>query len=461
MARSNLIACLLCLLGVLSVLGGPLLPANAADQPLRIATFNVDATPPIGSRLAYDPLERVAGPLSARGIVLMGKGEPIVLCVVDWLGIANDGQKRWRQALADAAGTTVQRVAVHAVHQHDAPRCDFSTIEVLKPFGLDRIMFDADFAMKAIGRTADAVRAAVKQPKTVTHLGLGRGTVKQVASNRRILGSDGRVRATRYTSCRDPKLRAEPIGIVDDELSLIAFYNEETPLVVLTYFACHPQSYYRTRAVNPDFPGLARAAREEATGGLMHVHFNGAGGDIGAGKWNDGSPKNRPILAARLAQGMADAWADVKKQPITAADVRYAVEPVALPPAPHLKEDDILARIENRSGKINVLYRILAAKDLVWLRRCKAGETIDIGCLTLGPARVLHMPGELLVEYQLAAKKMRPDLYVAMAAYGEYAMGYICLARHYKEGGYEAGRASRTAPEVEGVLMEAMRKLLK
>jgi hypothetical protein len=30
------------------------------------------------------------------------------------------------------------------------------------------------------------------------------------------------------------------------------------------------------------------------------------------------------------------------------------------------------------------------------------------------------MPGELFVEYQLAAKAMRPDLFVTMAAYGDY-----------------------------------------
>jgi len=47
--------------------------------------------------------------LRARGIVLLGAGEPIVLCAVDWIGIANEGQDVFRQALAEAAGTTPQR----------------------------------------------------------------------------------------------------------------------------------------------------------------------------------------------------------------------------------------------------------------------------------------------------------------------------------------------------------------
>ena len=85
-----------------------------------------------------------------------------------------------------------------------------------------------------------------------------------------------------------------------------------------------------------------------------------------------------------------------------------------------------------------------------------------LGLLSLGDIRVLHMPGELFVEYQLAAKKMRPDLRVAMAAYGEYGSAYIGTERAYSEGGYETEpRSSNVAPQVERVLMEGMRTLLE
>ena len=76
-----------------------------ADQPLKVGVFAVDASPPVGSPLAYDPTKGVADPLSCRGIVLIGEGQPVVLCAVDWIGIANDGQVEFRAALAEAAGT--------------------------------------------------------------------------------------------------------------------------------------------------------------------------------------------------------------------------------------------------------------------------------------------------------------------------------------------------------------------
>src|SRR5688500_10247787 len=85
-----------------------------AAMPLRVATFDIDATPPIGSMMAYDRVtNRWDLGLRARGIVVLGAGEPIVLCAVDWIGIANDGQTAFRAALASAANTSPQRVAVH------------------------------------------------------------------------------------------------------------------------------------------------------------------------------------------------------------------------------------------------------------------------------------------------------------------------------------------------------------
>ena len=156
---------------------------------------------------------------------------------------------------------------------------------------------------------------------------------------------------------------------------------------------------------------------------------------------------------------MAKAWAATVKTPITAADMAWESMPVALPPAPHLDEAKLEAAVNDASKPAR--ERAAAADELVWLRRCLAGDTIDVACLHLGKARVLHMPGELFVEYQLAAQKLRPDLFVAMAAYGDYAPGYIGTEVAYPQGGYETGpRASLVAPNVERTLMEAIERLL-
>jgi hypothetical protein len=250
-----------------------------------------------------------------------------------------------------------------------------------------------------------------------------------------------------------------PVGTIDPVLRMISLWDHDTPVVALTYYATHPQSYYRTGKANPDFPGIARDRRQEVTG-VPHVHFDGAGGNIGAGKWNDGSPENRQILADRVAAGMARAWETTTRTPIAAADLRWDWVPVALPLAPHLDEGRLRAVLESKAAKVG--ERAKAANDLAWLRRCKAGDTIDVGCLRLGPARVLHLPGELFVEYQLAAQAMRSDRFIAVAAYGDYGPGYIGTEVAYSQGGYETRPSSSlVAPSVERVLTNGITRLLR
>ncbi|HJS06601.1 MAG TPA: hypothetical protein VJ809_03050 [Pirellulales bacterium] len=474
---------LLSLIVVGSVFVAQRLDAEEAGA-VRLAVFEVDASPPVGSPLAYDTNIEVQNPLSCRGIVLLPPQDqsgresdatrPIVLCAVDWIGIGNAAHREFREALAKAAGTSASRVAVHTLHQHDAPWCDFTADELVAKYKISHRPFDSVFARDVLRRASAAVKDAIGRSQPVTHVGLSSTEVKYVASNRRILGPDGKVLHVRYTATKDAKIREFPEGTIDPLLRMITFWNGEEPLAALSYYATHPQSYYRTGKANPDFPGLARNARQQSTG-VPHIHFNGAGGNIGAGKYNDGSPENRQILADRVGDAMQRAWNSTKKSPLAAADVRWTTTAVALPPAPHLDEKTLVALVEGREPSSTAdkggeaadakspmpLDRFIAATKLAWLRRCQEGEKTELACLRLGGARILHLPGELFVEYQLESQRLRPDAFIAVAAYGDYGPAYIGTEISYAQGGYETGRnSSFVAPEVEGLLMRGIAKLL-
>jgi hypothetical protein len=431
----------------------------SAGEGVQVAVFDVDATPPLGSAMAYNPVKRLDDlTLRCRGIVLMGASKPIVLCAVDWIGIANEGHDAFRSALADASGTTMDRVVVHTLHQHDAPGCDFTAEKLIREIGVKGYSrFHGDFHRQVIQRAADAVRAAVPNAQPVTHYGYGEAVVKEVASQRRIKGPNGRIVATRTSSTKDPAVRAEPEGVVDPVVSLLSFWNGDKPIALMSFYACHPQSYYRLGIPSPDFPGIARFIRGQDVNMAMHVHFNGAGGNVTAGKYNDGNQANRMILANRLADGMRLAYESTKKIPVAPADLRWSCVPVSLPLAPHLKESELVAKLTATDPKGYVSF----ADQLAWVQRVQSGHKIDICCLHVGETRLLSMPGELFVEYQLAAKAMRPDLHVMMAAYGDYGPAYIGTAVAYAEGGYETqSTSSNVAPEAESVLMVAMKNVL-
>lgn len=426
---------------------------------LRVGMFDVDATPPIGSRLAYDPVTNKWDlGLRARGVVILGAGDPIVLCAVDWIGIANEGQDVFKAALARGAGTVPERTAVHTLHQHDAPECDFSAERILRSAGVDALQYDGHFQRRVVSDLEVAVQEAVARAVPLTHVGFGEAEVREVASNRRIKGPDGKVKAVRWSAATDAAVRAEPEGLIDPRVKLVSFWNGDVPVAVLSYYATHPQSYYRTGLANPDFPGVARFMRQMDLPVALHVHFNGAGGNITAGKYNDGAPTNRVTLARKLADGMRRAWESTRKEPIAAEGVGWDREPVRLPLNAELSVEKLEAQLKGREAGFMTRN---GAGRLAWVRRVAQGRSIDVTCLRLGSGRILHLPGELFVEYQLGAQGLRKDLFVAMAAYGDYAPFYIGTEVAYEEGGYETGPgASNVGPGAESVLMAAIRRLL-
>ena len=435
-----------------------LLMGTLAAADLRVGIFEVDASPKIGGPLAYDPTKEITSPLSCRGIVLLSDQSPVVLCTVDWLGIANGANEKFRASLAEAVGTTADRVAVHTLHQHDAPRCDLTAAEILAPFGQTAAHFDVPLIEQVIASASRAAANAAKEAKPVSAIGVGKSEVKDVASNRRILGADGKVVATRYTACKDPKMRALPTGVVDPMLRLLTLYGPEKPIAVLTFYATHPQSYYRTGGANPDFPGMARNARQTETG-VFHLHFNGAGGNIGAGKFNDGSTENRQVLADKVAAGMREAFANQQKQKLDNSPLDWQSVPVSMPVASHLNHKELEDAVA--SDATPFALRVHSAEKLAFLRRSEAGMQIPIGRLKLGENQMLFMPGELFVEYQLASQHMLPEANVFMAAYGEYGTFYIGTRVAYPQGGYETSvGATNVSPDSEAVLIKAMRELL-
>ena len=426
-----------------------LLQLAVAPRGLRVATFSADVTPPLGAALCYGLVpvaSSIADPLSARGVVLWPSGQlPIVLCAVDWLGIGNHSRDRWRAALAKAAGTVPDRVALHTVHQHDAPGDD-ATAQALLASGV-ALGPDA-FALQTVAKVARAVRLA--QPVAVTSVTAGAVPVVDVASNRRILGGDGKVQFGRMTACQNSPLCHAPAGVIDPLLRSVSFWAGPRRYATLSYYATHPMSYYGQGAVSADFVGHARNQQTDT----FQVHFTGAAGNIGAGKFNDGAVAMRPVLAERMAAAMAGAKAAEKPIPFT--DVRWISVPVALPlrTGAGFFEADLTTELTDPKQRLN------QARYLAYYRLTKAGRKIDLSALRLGSVSIVHMPGELFVEYQLAAAAERPSEMVATAAYGDYGPMYIGTRRSYDEGGYETSAVSRVGPDVEEVLRNATRQLL-
>ena len=234
---------------------------------IQLAPFRFDVTPPIGHSLCggwIDPVREVRDTLDALGFVLLGGGHPIVICAIDWTGLCNSTHLSWREGLAFAANTTPDRVAIHCVHQHDAPFVCLDAQRYVEAEGDLPHIVHADFVADCLSRAQSSVEEAVRHARPVSHIGHGQSRVVQVASNRRIARDHrGRVVAERRSFCRDDELRAMPEGLIDPWLKTVAFFDQEQAVAECHYYATHPQSYYGEGQVSSDFIGLARKQRQQ------------------------------------------------------------------------------------------------------------------------------------------------------------------------------------------------------
>jgi len=130
-----------------------------------------------------------------------------------------------------------------------------------------------------------------------------------------IPGPTAKSAAVRWTATTRPQVRAEPEGVIDP----IGFAGEsmETasrPGGGISYYATHPQSYYRTGIPNPIFRDSAFPSAVQC--GRVAHSFTGAGAISAAGKYNERLAREPANLAERNGRRHAPRLESTKRQPI-------------------------------------------------------------------------------------------------------------------------------------------------
>ena len=401
--------------------------AVTAGPTYRVAYFSADVTIPLGHRcMGVLPIKSriIADPLYVHGFVLLGPEEPIVLCAVDWCEIRNGAYDQWRETLAHAAATSVERVLVSCLHQHDAPVVDRTAAKLLAQVGLQGELYNEAFHDQTLEVVATAVRECLDKAQPITHLGTGQARVEQIASNRRVISSEGSVSYGRGSrSGGVPVYRDAPVGQIDPYLKTLSFWNGDQPVLALHCYATHPMSTYGKGRVSSDFVGLARQRRQLDDPAISQIYVSGCSGDVTAGKFNDGSALRRQQLIDRLYEAMVKAWKTTKRIPIEHIAFRNTKLKLRFHPGEHLTRDSLRKALDDTEQTVE--KRILAAMGLASRQRVESGQSIDLPCIDFGTAQLLLFPGETFVAYQLLAQKIRPDSFVMSLGYGECWPGYI------------------------------------
>jgi hypothetical protein len=214
-------------------------------------------------------------------------------------------------------------------------------------------------------------------------------------------------------------------------------------VVRLHYYASHPQTFCCNGQVTADFVGAAReeVEREE---GIPQIYFTGCAGDVTVGKYNDGGAEARDGLAKRLAAGMRASIKSTKSYPLTGMDWKTAG--LRLPPRPGAQPAWPPAEVARMNG--TEIYR-RAIQAAFPMRK----EQLTVSMLRLGEVRIVHLPGEPMLEFQRHAGE------AIVAGYGDISPGYLCPDKAFEEGGYEPS-ASNGGPGTEEAVKQAMAKVL-
>lgn len=427
---------------------------------VQISYFSEDVTPALESPLAFGTARSIRDSLSARGIILQFDENPLVICAIDWIGISNEAMDYFREQLAKSVSTKPERIAIHALHLHDGVRADLTAARLLDQYGDADIYYDTIFLKNAIHRIGRSAQKAMENKRPVTHVGIGESRVEKVASNRRILNRSGKVQSMRWNHTPSLQLRSEPEGVIDPMLKMITFWNKNQPLIAMSYYAVHPVTFFGEGIVSTDFIGLAREVIEKRYR-IPHIYFTGAAGNIGVGKYNDGSIAIRQILASRMVRAMEQALKGTVRFPVEKKDFIWKYTNTYLPLASFMVKDSLEMIVKGESYDPELPF-LRSIGSLAWLERVYKIPEVQISALHIGKIRILHLPGEPFVEYQLMAQKSFPDLKICTAAYGEYGMGYIGTEAAYDQGGYETSKmASNVSPETERILTKAIKTVLQ
>jgi|GEM_PF-95997 len=434
-------------------------PASHVANELSVIPFQAEITPPIGQPIGMgfvDYAKSVEHPLLAKGVVLRDQGGTYVLCTLDLMEIHNETYDVLRQIIAKAAGTSERRVALHVLHQHTAPALDETAQKLQLEEDDPRLIASMKYTRMIGSRIAEAIGKGRGSWQTVVSVGTSQARVDRVASNRRILQSDGTI-VSRSSSTKDPKLHAAPEGLIDPFLKTVSLIGKEgKPVAQIHYYATHPQSFYRDGRISYDVPGIARERLQKKTG-VFQVYFTGCGGDVAFGKYNNGSVEARTEITQRLYAAMEKAAAKVSRSPVTPITWREEMVDLLVRRKPEFLAKHNQAILDD--PKASFRQKLKAGFNLAWVQRQQRGELVQLSSLSLGDVTLVHLCGEPFVQYQLAAQKMAPGKFVCVAGYGDCAMSYIGGDQILRDvGGYEQSYAFGGA--CEKILLSAISRLL-
>ena len=340
-------------------------------------------------------------------------------------------------------------ILFNSSHTHTGPfvRANLPTMFDLS--AEDRAAVDA-YSLELTGKLTQVAAAALGKLQAV-NLKYAQGEAP-FAINRRKPGPKG------FTISTNPE------GVGDHSVPVLRVASTATgrTLAVLAGYACHNTTltgeFYE---ISGDYAGFAQAELERSNPGATAMFLMLCGGD------QNPEPRGTPELAEQHGRTLADTVNRLLKRPMEPlkGPIKVAYEQTRLAFAIHTRE---------------TFEKELASKNPSQVRRAQAmlkrydeGDPVretpyPVQAISFGKTlTILALGGEVVVDYDLRAKKEYSGRALIVAGYSNDVMCYIPSLRVLKEGGYEAsdsmiyyGQPGPFAEDVEDRVFDAIHRVM-
>ncbi len=249
---------------------------------------------------------------------------------------------------------------------------------------------------------------------------------------------------------------ADPNGIIDRQVSVIAFYRLENngPFSVFFNFGCHPVVLEpENNLVSADFPGAACSFIEKSFNGRVKAIFtNGSAGNINP--ILRGSENEVKINGEKLGSAVMDILKTKgsKLDPFLSYDVIEVILPYA---QPIMKEEfqKTLAEYneQRKKTKPGSVEEKLAEANINWankyLDEISNGKIPDylqiyLYGLRIGNLSLIGIPAEVFAQTSIWIKEHVSDK-VLVLGYTNGNIGYLPSSDEISQGGYEVSEAHK------------------
>lgn len=430
-------------------------PLSAAGVHAGVARVDITPHGPIwmsGYASRNHPSEGVRQPLWARALAIEAPtGGRVVIVTTDLVGLPAEVSDEVAQRARRQFGIERSRLLLNSSHTHTGP--------VVWP--ALSTMFDGSPAEEAKLREYAAL--LVDDLVSVIGKAIADLSPAEIAYG---FGEAGFAINRREPTANGVKIGLNPSGPGDHQVPVLKVSAPDGRVrAVLFAYACHNTTlggdFYQ---ITGDYAGFAEARLETDYPGATALFMELCGGD------QNPNPRNTLVLAEQHGEALAAEVRRVLAGSLTplGGPLRVAYVVTSLPFAPRQRAD-YEADLKNPKASGSQVRRARRMIDAIDSGHPVRDVSYPVQAGRFGKdLTLLALGGEVVVDYDLRAKREYTGEPVIVAGYSNAVMGYIPSERVLREGGYEAvdnliyyGQPGPFAPGVEDRVFDAIHKAMK